>query len=297
MKEFTDLIKKIGEELDIKVTLLSDNWTKVLEKDNKIHYITGYQFDLNSHAIGNIMDDKGLLYDLLKYKKIPVIEQYVIFNNYDKQDILNYFNNHHKEIVVKGNVSNAGKEVFKVSDEKELFEVIDRLLLKQFSISLCPYYHIKNEYRIVVLNNEVRLVFGKIKPYIIGDGKKSVIELAREYNDYYKSHEDKIDNPNYIPKSGEKIELSFKFNLSSGGKTFTDIPSDLLERLSNLALMTTKKLNISFASVDIIDVNNELMILEINSGVTLNNYILQNKNGYDKAYIIYKDAIKLMFKM
>ena len=70
MKEFNKLIKKIGEELEINVTLLSDNWTKVLEKNGKIRYITGYQFDLNNHGIGNIMDDKGLFYDLLKLKKI-----------------------------------------------------------------------------------------------------------------------------------------------------------------------------------------------------------------------------------
>ncbi len=73
MNEFCKLIKKIGEELEIKVTLLSDNWTIALEKNNVTHYITGYQFNLNHHAIGNIMDDKGLFYDLLKYKNIPII--------------------------------------------------------------------------------------------------------------------------------------------------------------------------------------------------------------------------------
>ena len=31
MNEFNEIIKKIGEELEIRVTLLSDNWTKVLE--------------------------------------------------------------------------------------------------------------------------------------------------------------------------------------------------------------------------------------------------------------------------
>ena len=45
MKEFHKLIKRIGEELGIKITLLSDDWTIVLEKDNRIHYITGYQFE------------------------------------------------------------------------------------------------------------------------------------------------------------------------------------------------------------------------------------------------------------
>ena len=36
MNEFSEIIKKIGEELGIKVTILSDGWTTILEKDNII---------------------------------------------------------------------------------------------------------------------------------------------------------------------------------------------------------------------------------------------------------------------
>ena len=297
MKDFNKMIKKIGEELGIKVTLLSDNWTTVLEKDNQIHYITGYQFDNNNHAIGNILDDKGLFYDLLRYKNIPVIEQYVIFNDYSKENIINYFNKHNKEIVVKGNISNAGKEVFKINDLNSLFVIIDKLLLKQFSISLCPYYDIKNEYRVIILNNCVRNIFGKTKPFIIGDGIKTVLELAQEYSTYYKDNPDKINNQNYIPKQNEKIELSFKFNLSSGAKSFVDIDEELKNKIINLALNVTKSLNISFASVDIIHtIDNRLLVLEANSGVTMNKFIMQHENGYNIAYNIYKDAINDMFK-
>lgn len=297
MKEFNKMIKKIGEELGIKTTILSDDWTIVLEKNGKTRYITGYQFDLNHHAIGNIMDDKGLFWDLLRYKDIPVIEQYVIFHNYDKNTVLSYFKNHNNEIIVKGNISNAGKEVFKINDEKKLFETIDKLLLKQFSLSLCPYYHIINEYRVIILDNVVRNIFGKEKPKIIGDGNKTVIELAREYNPYYLEHEEKIINPFYIPKDKEVVELNFKFNLSEGAKSFTDIPLDLKEKIISLALQVTKELDISFASVDIVYTeDNELLVLEANSGVTMNKFITQNENGYSLAYSIYLDAVKLMFK-
>ena len=293
---FKEIISKICNELEIKVTFLSDNWATILEKDNKIHYITGYQFDLNNHGIGNIMDDKGMFHDLLKYKNIPVIEQQVILPNYDQNEVLNYFTNHDNKIIVKGNVGNAGKEVFLVTNKAELFVVIDKLFLKEYSISLCPYYHIKNEYRIVVLNNEVRTMFGKIKPTVIGNGQKTVKELAFEFNSYYINHEDRIINPDYIPAMDEKVELSFKFNLSSGAKTFMNIDPSLKEEITKLALRVTKELNISFASVDIIYTeDNTLLVLETNSGVTMNNYILQNQDGYDIAYIIYKDAIKQMF--
>lgn len=295
MDEFNEMIKKIGEELGISVTLLSDGWLKVLEKDNQIHYITGYQFDTNYHAIGNVMDDKGMFYDLLKYKNIPVIEHYVINNNYDRNDVLNYFKNHDNEIIVKGNIGNAGLQVYKINDENSLFKIIDRLFLKQYTISLCPYYSIKNEYRVIILNNEIKNIFGKIKPIVIGDGKRTIKELACEYSDYYLRHLDKIDNPSFIPKVNEEVELSFKFNLSSGAKTFTEIPLELKDKICDLALSLTRKLNITFASVDIINtMDNELLVMEANSGVTMNKFIKQN-DGYKLAYDIYKEAIKRMF--
>lgn len=296
MKDFIEIIKKIGEELGIKVTLLSDGWNKVLEKDDKIHYITGYQFDLNHHAIGNIMDDKGLFYDLLKYKNIPVISQYVIFHDYDKNFILKYFHEHGDEIIVKANISNAGKEVFKVNDETELFKVINKLLLKQYSISLCPYYHIKNEYRVIVLNDNVRLIFGKIKPMVIGNGISTVKELAIKLNNFYLEHSGMIEKPDYVPKVNEIVELDYKFNLSRGAKSFMDIPSDLKNKIIDLALKITRELNITFASIDIINTNdNELLVMEANSGVTLNKFIQQN-DGYEIAYNIYKDAVIQMFE-
>lgn len=298
MKEFHKIIKKIGEELNIKVTLLSDNWTTVLEKDNMIHYITGYQFDLNNHGIGNIMDDKGLFYDLLKYKDIPIIEQKVIMHNYDQKEIINYFNKHNKEVIVKANISNAGKEVFKIVDEKELFKVIDQLLLKHFSISICPYYQIINEYRVVLLNNEVRLIFGKEKPIVYGNGKDTVKELAIKFNNFYKENFKEIINPNYIPKINEKVELSFKFNLSHGARSFLDIPNELKNSILALAKKTAKSLNITFASIDIIHTkDNQLMVLEANSGVTLNKFIVQNSDNYNLVYSIYRDAIKMMFNL
>ena len=76
-----------------------------------------------------------------------------------------------------------------------------------------------------------------------------------------------------------------------------NISNDLASKLVNLALSVTKELNITFASVDIIDTtDNRLLVLETNSGVTLNKFISQNDNGYDIAYNIYLDAIKLMFE-
>lgn len=294
MDSFNKIIKKIGEELNIKVTLLSDNWLTVLEKDNEIHYIQGYKFDLNNHGIGNIMDDKGLFFDLLTYKKIPVVYQKVIFKDYDKHDVLSFFNENNKEIILKGNIGTCGKEVYKVSNEKDLFEIIDNLFLSQFSISLSPYYDIKNEYRVIILNNNVRVIYGKIRPFIIGNGYETIKDLAIKFNPYFIKHH--LTNEENIPKDGEVIMLDYRFNLSCGARIFKDIPNDLKNEIESLAKTVTKTLNIKFASIDIIHTkDNRLLVLEGNSGVMMNNFIKQNEENYYIAYNLYKDAIKLMF--
>lgn len=297
MEEFNKLIQNIGEELNIKVTLLSDNWLTILERDNEIHYIQGYKFDLNNHGLGNIIDDKGLFYDLLTYKNLPIIEHQVLFQNYNKEEVLEYFNFHNREIVIKGNIGTCGKEVYKVNNEKDLFDKIDYLFQSQFSISLCPYYDIVNEYRVIVLNNTPRVVYGKTRPIVVGNGKSTLRELANSFNPLYYKGDKLLKLDNYIPKENEEVVLNFQFNLSNGALMFLDIEPSLKKELEDLAIKVSKEINLTFGSIDIIKTHdNRLLIMEANSGVMMNSFIKQHENGYNIAKDIYKDAINLMFK-
>lgn len=294
MDNFNDIIENICHELNIKLSYTSDKWVKVLEKDNKVRYIQGYKFDLNHHGIGSIIDDKGLFYDICKIKDIPIINHYVIFKDYDKDQILNYFHQNNDILIVKGNIGTCGNEVYKVESKDELFNIIDDLLLSQYSISLCPYYEIKNEYRTIYLNKELRIIYGKEKPFVIGDGISNIKELAIKYNDYYLDH--MIDS-NYIPKNNEKVILNYQFNLSRGAKMFLDIDDELKKRIISLSQDVIKKLDLSFVSVDIVHtVDNKLLIMEANSGIMMDNFIRFNYDKQSDVYNLYCDAIKTMFE-
>ena len=64
-----------------------------------------------------------------------------------------------------------------------------------------------------------------------------------------------------------------------------------------MAKKVCKEINLNFGSVDIIQTDkDELMVLEVNSGVMIENYIKQNIKGYDIAKDIYKEAVKLLFE-
>lgn len=295
MKNFLLVIKEICNELNIDYKTISKDWITILEKDEKVHYIVGYKFDLNGNGISRIMDDKYAFYELVKLYKFPIIEHNIIFKNYDKKEVETLFCKYNKEVVIKINTGTCGKDVYKVNKIEELFKLLDDLLNNNFSLSLCPYVNIKNEYRVILLDDEVLLTYGKIKPVVYGDGKKSIKDLLIEFNPYYFN---KIDNlPKKILKTNEFYEYSWKFNLYQGAMPFLEIDDKIKKKIIKEGLKIAKKLNLRFCSLDfVIDDNDNLLLMEANSGVMMDNFIKIIPNGMDIAKDIYRKVINKMYK-
>ena len=189
---FNKIIEEICKELDIKYTYLSNKWIIKLETNNKTKFISGYKFDLNNHGIGLVLDDKNAFYETLRSMNIPACVHSILFrenNNNDyakkchtKEDIINYFNKYNKDVVIKPNMGSLGDGVYHITNKEDLLEKTSKLLIDNFSISICPFYKIKNEYRIIILDNKVKLIFKKEKSKIIGDGKSSIKDLLIKLN-------------------------------------------------------------------------------------------------------------------
>lgn len=295
MKNFLLVIKEICKELNIDYKTISKDWITILEKAEKVHYIVGYKFDLNGNGISRIMDDKYAFYELVKLYNFPIIEHNIIFKNYDKKEIETLFCKYNKEVVIKINTGTCGKDVYKINKIEELFKLLDDLLNNNFSLSLCPYVNIKNEYRVILLDDEVLLTYGKIKPVVYGDGKRSIKDLLIEFNPYFFN---KIDNlPQKILKTNEFYEYSWKFNLSQGAMPFLEVDDKIKKKIIKEGLKIAKKLNLRFCSLDfVIDDNDNLLLMEANSGVMMDNFIKIIPNGRDIAKDIYRKAINKMYK-
>lgn len=305
---FKKIIQEICNENNIRYKLLSKDWVIMLEKNGKTRFISGYKFDLNSHGMGLIVDDKYALYEVLKEKKIPIIEHKIVYNKTNQFDyaigcntyeyVKEYFikNNHH--IVIKPNDGTCGNHVFHVTNIHEIDNILDNIFMHHYSISICPFYEIQHEYRIIMLDGEAKLVYAKYLPVVIGDGNKTIRELLLKFNHNYFLN--KLEDRKYdrILKDKEKFEYNWKFNLSQGAIAKKVEDKLLAEKLIKIAKQVYQEINLRFGSIDIIETtNHELLVLEANSGVMLENYIQLNPSEYMLAKSIYKEAIEKLFEI
>ena len=295
MSAFNDIIKSICQEENITFTKISKDWITVLEKDNQIHYIIGYKFDLNNNAISTILDDKYAFYELMAYKKNPIIPHHIIFRNYSPKMIEELYHKYNNDIVIKANKGSCGKQVFHSQNLSEIYQLIDDLLLKNYSLSICPFIDIKNEYRCIILDGNVELFYGKIRPTVIGDGHSTISELLQKFNPYYFSKKE-YSNSRILEKD-EVFEYNWQFNLSNGATIFLNIDSNLQTKLCKLAQKVANDIGIRFCSIDMaVDSNDNIYLMEANSGVMLENFANIHPEGRKIAQRIYRDAINKTFQ-
>ena len=299
------LIKDICKEKNIKCTFISNDWVTVLEKNNKIKTITGYKFDLNKASISKIFDDKYATYELLSLYNIPVVEHKLLYTKNNKNEytktmngyeyIKDIYKKYNKDIVIKANKGTCGINVNHFTKLIEIKKYYNKLSGDQ-SYSICPFYNIENEYRVIVLNNEIRLMYKKELPVVYGDGKHTIKELLEKHNyNFFKDYND--INKDIILAKNEEYKYNWKFNLSSGAVASFDINDKTKEKIECIIRKITDKIDIAFCSIDIIKTkDNSYYVLEINSGVMMKNLLLENNQKSDKIKNIYSDAIDLMFK-
>ena len=308
-RPFIKLIREICNEKNIDFSLLSYNWICQLKKNGKVVHIVSNKFDLNPEAAGRIACDKGATYTILNSFNIPAVEHEIIFNPLTRSNYVSDDGNiskiasmldKYKKIVIKITDGNEGKNVFLCSNMKEVEIAIQKLLSTEPSFCVCPFYTIKKEYRTFYLDGNIELIYGKTKPFVVGDGVSNLYALIKKLNlpDRYVVTSNLNDlDMEYIPKKDEKFEISWKYNLSSGATPSLLEKGELYTKIEKLAKKAGEVTNIKFATIDIVDTEeNGLMILEINSGVGGTLFIENIENGYEMIKKIYSKAIDKMFE-
>ncbi len=308
VNHFYNILSEVCKEEGIKEEKLSFDWITKLTKGDKVHYAVRNQFDINSSTSTLIAGDKYATYSVLRNHEIPICEHQIVFNPklredyYDENFIIGIkmLLKENRFIVIKGNNSFGGREVFKVSSFDDAINVIHKLFNENVSsVSVCPYMDLKNEYRCIYLDGEILLMYEKSKPVIQGNGKNTVQELINYYIDendgeFYDVSVEDVD-VNYIPEDGEEINIGWKFNLEQGG-TPRILEINEHKDIEKLALKAAKAIGITFSSVDVAEgKDGSLSIMEINGSVCMTKFSCISKNGFNITKEIYRKVLKKLF--
>jgi len=299
---YAKIIKEVCKEESIELSSFSYDWVFMMKKGDKFRYILAYQFDLNTAAVQAICKDKCAAYDVLSNFGIPSVEHSIFMSpasGFSPKDgnhkYLSELLKKYGKLVLKPNEGASGTDVFCVESASELEFAADKIFAKSYSMAVSPYYEIYKEFRVIVLNGEVKLVFSKEIPFVVGDGSSSMAQLIANIPGFSLSSELNHVNLSEVPGKDEIVKLGWKHNLAHGALPQVVDDEKLIKSLSALALEASRVLNIKFASVDTVLTEGSFKILEINSGVMMEHFASSSAGNYDKAKEIYKEAIRLMF--
>lgn len=305
-KDYLEIIYEICKKHSICITSFENTSVLCLSYKKERHFIWSRRFDLNSAIASRLADNKFETYRVLQSYGIPIVECHKLSRigteEYENTPDSNLFIcknllEQHRTIVIKPNNSYEGKGVYRCSSMKDVETALHSIYSSYKFIVVSPYINAINEYRTFFLNGTILLIYKKSLPYIIADGKSTLMELlvAQSYNFEMINHQLYQELNNIYPV-GKKIFLNWKFNLTQGSYCQIIDKSDLYSKLCNLAIKSANAIGISFATVDIIeDVNGNLTVLEINAGVAMDQFIQQVPKGKIWATQIYEKAILSMF--
>lgn len=265
-RQLIKIVKEICQEHGITFQGFSSDWVIQLTANDHTMFIHGYRFPNNNAAIEQICNDKSALSDLLSAHRIPHVPHSYFSSSYNKQNPPPQDNRkrmqsllqEYGKIVCKPNAATGGYSVFKVSSQRELEFASQEIFSASEAMSISPYRKIQAEYRVIIVNASVGVIYEK----------------------KFRVHD-----------ADEIVEVSRKHNREQGARPVIVTDVYKTEILSELALSCVAALDAEFVSVDIVEDECGFEVLEINSGVMMENFAASNPENYEIAKNIYQKAI------
>lgn len=300
------ILREIAEENGFEYKTFSYDWVKSFYKNGKSMYVYGYNFPINCTTFTQIANDKACTSEILSEKGIPNVPHFYFMSpndiHYVKylgvdgnwRQMLSLLEKYGK-IICKPNSGTGGVGLRIVEDETELEKAVNELFSRESTMCICPYYNIENEYRVIILDGKVQLIFRKVRPFVTGNGKDNIASLC--VKNKKKADNSFPVNMAYIPAEDEKVEIGWKHNLGQGSSPEQITEGEVYRTVSELALKTLSLLGGRFASVDCVRIDGEYRVLEVNSGVMMDNFAQESKDNYKTSKSIYKAAIDKYFEM
>lgn len=155
MRQIEQILKEISSEENLNYQSFANGW--ILSVGGM--FISGYQFGINNAASSRLCDDKSATYECLNSAGIAAIPHY-FFMEMDKARLAQ-IHSAEGELVLKPNNSTGGANVVRTSNIEEIFKYAEDILQKSDSLAVSPFTTFDNEFRVIMLNGEVELIYRK----------------------------------------------------------------------------------------------------------------------------------------
>jgi glutathione synthase/RimK-type ligase-like ATP-grasp enzyme len=306
---FVDAVKKYCAAHGIRIEIKSQGWLIIMQHGATRHLAFGYDVGLNSAVAHRIANDKAAAAEVMQSSGVACVPHTLFLspemNEYIPpqhawEGMLALLRENPDGIVIKPNEGTSGDSVFKVTSEPDLELAVHRIFSSSLALTVSPYLKIENEVRVVLLDHDPLVVYGKNRPAVTGDGKHSLLELALlatpaerrsavlpgMLGDHDRAALDAI-----VP-AGQRRVLNWRHNLDSGAQPELLTQGKLRDACVGIAVQAARAVGLRFGSIDVVQVDGALKILEINSGVMMEALSRQHP---DLVYAAYSAALDKIF--
>ena len=307
-RTFVDAVRKYCSERGIVVDVRSQGWLLMMQKGSERRFALGYDLGLNSSATHRIANDKSATADVLEVCGIPCVPHTLFLSPKLSEYIppagsweamLQLLDENPNGIVVKPNEGTGGNSVFKVLTRSKLELAVSTIFSSNRSLAISPYLVLDEEVRVVVIDYIPFVVYSKSRPSVVGDGKRSLLQLALadmpsgKLSDILPDMLGDLDPSilDNVPLAGQRHTLNWRHNLGRGAEPVLLEQGPTWQACVDISLMAARAISLRFGSVDVVQVDGTWRVLEINSGVMMEALSEQHPALVDAVYHAALDKI------
>lgn len=178
MRNLVFILKKICLNLNLEMTVFSDQHLIIIKKKNKKIMINGNIFPINSAISHSLCRDKVSLSNVLCLNSVPCVKHFVAYKPFLKKTSIKRIKNilNKNALVIKPLNGSKAKNVYKV---KNIYDYFLKIKNMENAFAVSKYYKLKCEYRLIIFNNKLFFIYKKISDnfyFNLSLGAKAKIE-------------------------------------------------------------------------------------------------------------------------
>lgn len=256
------MLEQLCKELGLYHQPYSDGWLVRIASDQQSTFVFGYTFSLNSSSAAEIAKDKVATYHVLCAADIFAVPHYLLRplkgGLVTEELIENVVLADSWPVVVKPLQGSSGQDVYIVNNAHSLFKRIANRSDVIWSAS--PLIHARSEIRVVMLDDEVQLMYRK------------------------------------VPSNNDSTDMSV-YNLGHGAQAHMIISTDEnYTELARIARQTIQAMQLRLAAVDIFQLSDDsYSVLEVNASIAFEHFARHSDEKWRAARACYKNILQKIF--